>query len=110
MNDTTTPRQRIEALAAELGLTMTTVFVPWSMSRNKGEKQPSLNWMVTLHLAGKPILTTDYMAGSGHCPSYRQGRLTIAQDKAIRSECERGMIQALSTRPLDVLFEPQHSA
>lgn len=89
--------ETIEAVAKELGISMTTKFVPWSRSRNAGEKQPSLNWLIELHKAtrdhkepGPVFLTTDYMAGSGHCPSYKQGRLSIDDDKAIKLECERG--------------------
>ena len=63
---------QITDTAAKLGLTMTADFVPWSLSRNAGEKDPSLNWKITLHKDGRPFLTTDYMAGSGHCPSYNQ--------------------------------------
>lgn len=37
-----TPRERIERVARKLGLTMTAVFVPFSQSRNKDEKHPSL--------------------------------------------------------------------
>lgn len=90
-----TPKEKIEAVAAELGITMTTVFVPWSQSRNKGEKQPSLNWEVTLHRkvgpgdGGVTVLTTDYSAGYGHCPSYKP-RATIFSDKAVRFECKHG--------------------
>lgn len=85
-----TTKESIEAVAATLGITMTVEFVPWSKSRNKGEKLPSLNWTITLHKVGKAFLTTDYMTGMGHCPSYKQGRLTTDQDANIRKECETG--------------------
>lgn len=86
------------AAMAKHGITVTAEFVPWSQSRNKGEKSPSLNWRVTLNrnsMPGaeplpRPILTTDYSAGMGHCPSYKQGRLSVDTDAAIRSECETG--------------------
>lgn len=87
---------RITSAAAQLKLSMTTEFVPWSMSRNAGEKQPSLNWRVTLLHNGKPFLTTDYMAGSGHCPAYAKsvkelgGKNCLMRDEAIRWECEHG--------------------
>lgn len=89
-------KARIEDTARELGLTMEAEFVPFSKSRNKDEKNPSLNWRVTLHRNGREILTTDYMAGSGHCPAYkspehgRPGFMSIERDKAIRIECEEG--------------------
>lgn len=86
----TTTAEHVEQTAAELGLTMTAEFVPWSRSRNAGEKHPSLNWRVTLHKGWRAFLTTDYMAGSGHCPSYKQGRLTVDEDATIKQECQTG--------------------
>lgn len=58
-----------EAIAS-LGLTVESVFVPFSRSRNKAEKNPSLNWKVTIKRNDREVLTTDYMAGMGHCPNY----------------------------------------
>ncbi len=97
-------REQIESAAKKLGLTVETQFVPFSQSRNKAEKHPSLNWSVTLwrdtpgakDRKRQPILTTDYMAGSGHCPSSKASikRLgspnCIMRDSAIRHECETG--------------------
>lgn len=76
---------------AALGLEVTSEFVPFSQSRNRGEKSPSLNWRVTLHKGGREVLTTDYMAGCGHCPSYRPS-VYQSSDSAIatRWECENG--------------------
>jgi hypothetical protein len=93
----TTKAEEIEAVAEDLDITMTAEFVPWSKSRNAGEKQPSLNWKVTLHkfdsLAShnmRPILTTDYGAGGAHCPSYKQGDRSVDRVDAIKRECETG--------------------
>jgi hypothetical protein len=86
----------IAATVSGLGLTVESVFVPFSQSRNKGEKQPSLNWRVTLQRNGRDIITTDYGAGSAHCPAYKQSvrRLgaqnSIMRQDAIRFECEEG--------------------
>lgn len=91
-----TKQDEINAVLAKHGLTVESVFVPWSQSRNAGEKQPSLNWRVTLLHNGKKILTTDYGAGMGHCPSYKSGnpfRMTVDQMAAIKAECERGTAQ-----------------
>lgn len=93
-----TAAERIDAVARELGLTMTAVFVPWSQSRNKDDKQPSLNWRVHLHTyAGKQtILETDYGAGCGHCPAYKAsarvmgGANSMMRQDAIKWECENG--------------------
>lgn len=97
------------AAMAKHGITVTAEFVPWSQSRNKGEKSPSLNWRVTVcqdkavcnpplepPAERRAILTTDYSAGMGHCPSYnnpdhgRPGFMSLARDAAIRHECESG--------------------
>jgi hypothetical protein len=83
------------AAMAKLELTIHSTFVPWSQSRNKGEKEPSLNWRVVLKHKGREILTTDYMAGSGHAPSYKQhwGKRTSQdndRDLMVRWECENG--------------------
>lgn len=67
--ETETTIDRAAAIAA-LGLTVDAVFVPFSRSRNKGEKSPSLNWRVTAKRNGRDVLTTDYSAGMAHCPGY----------------------------------------
>lgn len=82
-------------LIAEAGLTITAVFVPWSQSRNKGEKMPSLNWRITLQCKGRDVLTCDYSAGSGYCPINKNSqfkRTASPRDMrdAIAEECERG--------------------
>lgn len=84
-----TPRERIHATAKELGLSMAAVFVPWSQSRNKGEKEPSLNWRITLKRDGRDVLTTDYMAGSGHCPGYQRKDKYLKRELIVW-ECEHG--------------------
>lgn len=66
-----------DAIAA-LGLTIDCVFVPFSQSRNRAEKTPNLNWVVTVKRNGRDVLTTDYSAGMGHCPGYKAGRVPTA--------------------------------
>jgi len=83
-------KESIEAVAAELGLTLHSEFVPWSKSRNAGEKSPSLNWTVTLRKNSREVLTTDYGAGCGHCPSYQQGNSNAPRAMAVEAECETG--------------------
>lgn len=91
-------KTKIEQTAAEIGLTMEAVFVPFSQSRNKGEKNPSLNWRVTLRRNGRDILTTDYGAGYGHCPAYKLSvkeggsHNSITRMELILAECERGRV------------------
>ena len=65
------------------------VFVPFSRSRNAAEKQPSLNWSVTLTVRGRSI-TTDYMQGVGHLPGYVQPRLAC-EAEGVRKACETGL-------------------
>lgn len=65
-----------EALAAH-NLTVKAVFVPFSLSRNNGktkgrERWESLNWTVTLMKGDREIMTTDYSAGTGHCPGEKK--------------------------------------
>jgi hypothetical protein len=86
-----TAQETAAAACDALGLTINAKFVPFSQSRNKHEKRPSLNWLVTLFVDGRPILETDYGAGCGHCPSYKQGRMTVDQAQAVKFECERGV-------------------
>lgn len=124
-NDTTietTPKQQIEAWAARHGVTMTTEFISFSQSRNKAEKSPSLNWLVTLRNGDRDIITTAYSAGCAHCPAYNLsvrecgGQNSMMRHEAIRMECENGKaIQMygetprLTTKPIlpdlaDVLY------
>lgn len=86
-----TARETLQAAIDELGVTVRAVFVPWSESRNKGERGPSLNWRVTLVRAGRDVLTTDYGAGSGHCPSHKDGDRSEVRRLLVEYECERGL-------------------
>ena len=64
----------IAATLESLKLTVESVFVPFSQSRNKGEKSPSLNWRVTLKRDRRDVLTTNYMAGIAYCPGYEANK------------------------------------
>lgn len=67
------------------------VFIPFSQSRNKDEKNPSFNYLVTILKNGKEVLTTDYMMGCAHSPSYKKVKYnTVYGRKLIAEECERG--------------------
>lgn len=74
----------------DAGLTMTARFIPWSQSRNKHEKHPTLNWVVTVLHNGRPIIETDYGAGCAHCPAYKSKLTPLAKQQAIKWECENG--------------------
>ena len=85
-----TAEETINDVAARLGITMRSEFVPWSLSRSAGEKGPSLNWKVTILKDNREVLRTDYRAGQGHCPSYKQGDNSVDRSQAVKLECERG--------------------
>ncbi|MCR4300686.1 MAG: hypothetical protein NUV51_03675 [Sulfuricaulis sp.] len=89
--------ETLQAAIDALGLTYSAEFVPWSKSRN-AKKPPvkpsdySLNWKITISKGGRSI-TTDYSAGIGHIPGYKQswsGRLTVDEFEAIKYACETG--------------------
>jgi hypothetical protein len=102
----------LEQAIADLGVTMAVEFVPWSKSRhakpNPKLDDRSLNWRVTLRTKeGREIITTDYSAGIGHCPSYKQGaRLTLEYAEKIAHETEVGK-QALSSHRFGSKIEPK---
>lgn len=84
-------REEMRAAVSALGLTMRADFVPFSQSRNKAEKIPSLNWIVTIVRDGRDVLTTEYGRGSGHAPAGRTGmRQTGEVRRMIAYECEHG--------------------
>ena len=91
--ETITPtgaKAAVEELAADLKLTIKADFVPFSMSRNAKYKFPSLNWKVTLLCDGKLVYGPfDYMAGSAHCPSYKQND-NYETRKLVAAECQHG--------------------
>ncbi len=90
-----TPAMKIDAAIESLNLTFEATFVPFSQSRNRDEKQPSLNWRVKMFRAGRLVIETDYTAGCAHAPSYKYsfGKKTLEQrdtDLKVRWECETG--------------------
>jgi hypothetical protein len=95
-----------QEVITDLGLGIKSTFVPWSQSRNRAENNPSLNWKVTLTRNGRDVLSTDYMAGMAHAPSYKQGVLTVDRYKAIANECESGRsrLTLITPKPADVLY------
>lgn len=91
-------RDDIAHILDALGVTLAATFVPFSVSRNKDEKEPSLNWRVTLRKGGRDVIATDYMHGCGHCPAYKNPPLfpnsqrvdEYEKRKRIAQECETG--------------------
>ena len=98
METTTTAKPDL----AQYGITVESVFVPWSVSRS-AKKRPgpgdyNLNWEVTVRKDGRHVLTTEYTAGQGHCPAYNAKISTYAHQcspkeakrQMIIAECEKG--------------------
>ena len=100
MNAQTEPVYTPQDFIAEYKLRMKAEFIPFSQSRNRKEKSPSLNWRVTILRDGREVLTTDYGAGYGHCPAYKaavpnsiNGSAVYKRqikEQAIALECETG--------------------
>lgn len=81
----------IQAVLNKHGLTIESEFIPWSLSRNAGDKSPSLNWRVTLVHNGRKVLTTLYSAGCAHAPSYKQSfKRNYDNERLVKLECEHG--------------------
>lgn len=92
--------QAIEQFTTDNKITMETKFIPYS--KTKGAKpypklsDLTLNWEVTILVNGRPILTTDYMMGVGHAPSYKQGVIKDIQSDCVYRECETGYAHRIS--------------
>ena len=66
-------------------------FVPFSKSRNKADKSPSLNYKVKVLKGEREVLETDYMMGCAHCPGYKNFKPnSFNQNQVIKAECETG--------------------
>jgi hypothetical protein len=97
--------QDIETKLTAYGIDYAAVFVPQSVSRNSQEKNPCLNWRVSIARASKPrtdgglgrapgaSIATDYMQGIGHVPKDPRARFnpySVAQDNYERECAESG--------------------
>jgi len=89
MAETTAYAAAIAGIAPDLSYSAE--FVPWKLSRNAGEKSPSLNWKITLKTP-RGSLTTDYMQGIGHLPGYKHGPKSIMQDELERVAADSGKL------------------
>ena len=87
MTTTTFNQARFDELTAKVEYSAK--FVPFSQSRNKGEKQCNLNWIVTLK-AGRTEFSTDYSQGVGHIPNYQHGNNLVIYRNAVAQTCETG--------------------
>ena len=110
----------LESVIERLGLEIRAEFVPFSQSRNAKESHRSLNWRVTLVKRWQnangdnrysEILTTDYSAGIGHCPAYKQGmRMTLDNAALIKFETEKGFPATLPANPFNPEKEVRRKA
>jgi len=94
--NTTEEKITEDLLRDTFGITVKSEFIPWSKSRNfdpakhtyvinKGGNEKtelkvsegSLNWKITLCKDGRDIITTDYSAGIGHAPAYKNYNVKV---------------------------------
>ena len=83
------------------GLEYSAEFVPFSQSRNAGEKDLSLNWRATLR-KGSQSLTTDYQQGIGHIPGYKStmfAKMTVREHEQLTAACEQGRVKFQKIKP-----------
>lgn len=89
----------IRNVLTEMGVTMTSEFVPFSRSRNQNSKDLSINWKVTVN-RGSRSLTTDYMQGIGHLPEpitpTYWGKKKYMENELIERACSTGTIHKYS--------------
>lgn len=95
-------KTRIDAkrLESEFALRVKAEFIPFSQSRNANTDFKSLNWRVTLQtcpthpVAGeihwRDVLTTEYSAGTGHCPGDKLKLGKYEKRSVIAAEIETG--------------------
>lgn len=72
-------------------LSIDSVFIPKSLSRNKLAKELSLNWHSTLYKAGKKVISHDYMQGIGRHPSYKP-KITYELGQILKRSVESGRV------------------
>lgn len=107
-------QERAQKAMADLGLTVESIFVPYNASRNfkpdAKTREMSLNWQVTLLCKGRPILTTDYSAGIGSCPSYDKYNRnpTVHHARMIDEECRTGRRATGSFTTKKVKLDPSN--
>lgn len=98
-----------------MGVGLVAAFVPFSQSRSKGEKSPSLNWRVTLRYRGRSVIETDYRQGCAHAPAYNNPAVFPGKDRKrdqhataqnIRRECETGLHCGPGMNPRATLDAP----
>jgi len=88
--DDTEQPARAQRWVDALNLKYEATFIPFRQSRNKDDKNKSINWRVTIN-----DLTTDYMQGLAHVPGYKHqfGGQTVADQERDNRAAEHGEFQ-----------------
>lgn len=85
----------------EMGISIESRFVPTKYDKVKDAR---LNWYVTLVVNGKPILSTNYMAGIGRIVGYKQrwgSSVSVDEAHAILAVCNEGQPRRTSGPPFN---------
>lgn len=84
----------VRAFMARNGISLAVTFVPFSKSRNREEKTPSFNYLVSVVRKDKATKAFDYSMGCAHGVAYNDKKLgsryCIMRTDAIKAECETG--------------------
>lgn len=82
----------LDAFIDSLKLEYNVVFIPQSVSRNAGQTDRSLNWMISIRANGV-VLSTEYMQGIGHLPIPNSMK-TIPRNRVIRHDWEKKAVES----------------
>jgi hypothetical protein len=90
---------KIHDLLCANGIQYRARFVPQSLSRNRHEKDLSLNWFADFKREGMAVFSIEYMQGIAHMPGYDH-RMASTNDghKAAKRAAEEGIAPSLRGR------------
>jgi hypothetical protein len=83
---------------SSLGLDYKALFVPFSKSRNAGDKDNSLNWLIALS-SGRRSLSIHSTQGIGHLSGYKMSfnhRMSVDDNNTITRSVETGVVFSLA--------------
>lgn len=89
------PEQKPEDILKRLNIRFEYEFVPYSQAKNRKEFRietgtKHLCWIYSMFVNNRLILSGPYMAGSGHCPSYKASDRSADTVRRIEMEIETG--------------------
>jgi hypothetical protein len=96
----------IADILTEHGVTFDVRFVPQRLSRNAKDKQPSLNWLVTLR-RGDRVVSVPYTQGIGHHPRYRFADRSVAHRDEMRKSAEDGLVSGVRSEYRSPIDKPE---